>query len=131
MEGDDPTSELLDLLRATTDNAQGLNESDLMAVKVVKLVLPAVSVLSSRMVMETAESQNVKIDKVCAAVRLNRYAIDSQKQYIRRENFRISDIEEAEDENLFDKLQNTCAAMKVTLNKSDIVSCHRGGKKEV
>lgn len=99
MEGDDPTSELLDLLRETTDNAQELNESDLTAVKVVKLLLPAVSVLSSRMVMKTAESQDVKIYKVCAAVRLNRYAIDSQNQYSRRENFRISGIEEADDEN--------------------------------
>jgi hypothetical protein len=52
------------------------------------------------MVMKTAESQNVKIYKVCAAVRLNRYAIDSQNQYSRRENFRISGIEEADDENV-------------------------------
>jgi len=42
---------------------------------------------------------------------------------------RTSGIEEAEDESLFDKLQNICATMKVTLNKSDIVSCHRVGKK--
>jgi hypothetical protein len=93
MEGVDPTSELLDLIRVTTDNAHGLNESDLTAVKVVKLLLPVVSVFSSRMVMKTAESQNVKIDKVCAAVRFNRYAIDSQNQHSRRENIRISGIE--------------------------------------
>ena len=69
-----------------------MHESDLTTVKVVKLWLPAVSVLSSRTAMKTAEYQDVNIDKACAAVRLNRYAIDSQNQHSRRENFRISGI---------------------------------------
>ncbi|CAG2224847.1 unnamed protein product [Mytilus edulis] len=129
MEAGDPTTDLLNLLRATTEGNQGLNESDITAVKVIKLLLPAVSVISSRMVNMTSEAQNVKIDKLTASVRLNRYAIDDQNQYSRRENIRIFGIPENEGENLIDIIKDLCKAMKVTVKDSDIVICHRIGSK--
>ena len=123
-------TDLLNLLSATTESPQGLSDSDLTAVKVVKLLLPAVSVLSTRMVLKNSETQSAKIDKIYSAVRINRYAIDSQNQYSRRENFRISGIREEEGENLFDSLSKICTAMKVTVNASDIISIHRVGNKD-
>ena len=59
----------------------------------------------------------------------NRYAIDSQNQYSRRENIRISCIVEEEDEVLLDKFSNICNAMGVNVNNADIISCHRVGHK--
>ncbi|VDI54368.1 Hypothetical predicted protein [Mytilus galloprovincialis] len=65
------------------------------------------------------------------AVRLNAYAIDNQNQYSRRENLRIAGINEEEGEDLFSVLVTICDAMNLKLNKSDIVSCHRVGKKGI
>jgi len=128
-ETDDPASDLLATLRATTENSQGLNESDMTAVKVMQLLLPAVNVLTNRMVIKNYATQDAKIEKIYSAVRLNRYAIDSQNQYSRRENIRISGIVEEEDEVPLDKLSNICNAMGVNVNNADIISCHRVGNK--
>ena len=94
------------------------------AMKVMQLLKPAVNVLTNRMV-----TQDAKIEKIYSAVRLNRYAIDSQNQYSRRENIRISGIVEEEDEVLLDKLSNICDVMGVNVNNADIISCHHVGNK--
>ncbi|CAG2221387.1 unnamed protein product [Mytilus edulis] len=104
-DANNPANELLDLLKASTENSQALNESEMTATQ--------------------------KIEKIYSAVRLNAYAIDNQNQYSRRENLRIAGINEEEGEDLFSMLVTICDAMNLKLNKSDIVSCHRVGKKGI
>ncbi|CAG2222549.1 unnamed protein product [Mytilus edulis] len=130
-DANNPANELLDLLKASTENSQALNESEMTAVKVMQLLLPAVNVLSSTMIIKNCAVQDAKIEKIYSAVRLNAYAIDNQNQYSRRENLRIAGINEEEGEDLFSVLVTICDAMNLKLNKSDIVSCHRVGKKGI
>lgn len=101
------------------------------AVKVMQLLLPVVNVLSSTMINKNCAVQDAKIEKIYSAVRLNAYAIDNQNQYSRRENIRIAGIKEGEGEYLSSVLESICEAMNVTLKKTDIVSCHRVGKKGI
>ena len=70
-ETDDLASDLLPTLQATTENSQGLNESDMTAVKVVQLLLPVVNVLINRMVIKNYATQDAKIEKIYSAARLN------------------------------------------------------------
>ena len=99
------------------------------AMKVMQLLLPAVNVLTNQMVIKNYATQDAKIENIYSAVRLNRYAIDSQNQYSRRENIRISGIVEEEDEVLLEKLSNICNVMGAKVNNADIISCHRVGNK--
>lgn len=129
-----PASELLTLIKTSTDESHSqLNESDLTALKVMQLMLPAVNVLTTKSVARSFEMQDAKIEKILSAVRVNRYAIDNQNQYSRRENVRIAGIPEEEQEDqksLATKVTAICAEMNVQLNKDDFVSCHRVGNKE-
>jgi hypothetical protein len=52
-----------------------------------------------------------------------------QNQYRRRENLCIIGLTENE-ENCFDILKSLCMAMSITLEKSDVVACHRIGPEE-
>ncbi|CAC5414121.1 unnamed protein product [Mytilus coruscus] len=112
LDNQDPVSELITQLRSSSENQQGLSDSDMVAIKVVNLLLPA----------------NVKIEKIRSGVRLNSYEIDKQNQYSRRENLRITGIGETEHEDVFNKFKELCNAMNVNIEKNDIVSCHRIGK---
>lgn len=114
---DNPVTDLhfvLGQLRETQENVSGLNDSDLSAIKVLNLLLPAVNVIASK----TA---------ICSVVRQNTYAIDKQKQYSRRENIRITGLPENDDVNDFDTFKQFCGKMGIEVKKEDIVACHRVG----
>jgi len=105
-------------LRETQENDSGLNESDLTAIEVINLLLPAVNVITSKTVGKYIKNQDVKINTICSVVRQNTYAIDKQNQYSRRENIRITGLPE----NDFKQL---CGKMGIEVKKEDIVACHR------
>ena len=113
------------MVRATS--ACGLNESDLTAIKVVNLLLPAVNVITSKTVGKYIKNRDVKINTICSVVRQNTYAIDKQNQYSRRENIRITGLPENDDVDDFDTFQQLCGKMGIEVNKEDIVACHRVG----
>lgn len=130
-EANDDPNELLDLLRsASQNNQQALNESDVAAIKVVNLLLPAVNLIAQKSVSKNFAPQNVKIKKMCAGIRINAYQIDKQNQYSRKENLRIMGMQEVDEEIVTDILQELFDSMKVKINtKTDIVACHRVGVK--
>ena len=123
----DPVSDLIEQLRASSQNVSGLNESDMTAIKVVNLLLPAVNVISSKIVGKSVREHDEKINKLCSVVRINAYEIDKQNQYSRRENIRISGIQEDEDTDDFDTFKKLCNKMEIEITKEDIVACHRVG----
>ncbi|CAC5384687.1 unnamed protein product [Mytilus coruscus] len=128
LDNQDPVSELITQLRSSSENQQGLSDSDMVAIKVVNLLLPAVSVIATKIVSSSTDTQNVKIEKNRSGVRINSYEIDKQNQYSRREILRITGIGETEHEEVFNKFKELCNAMNVNIEKNDIVSCHRIGK---
>jgi hypothetical protein len=113
------------VVRATS--ACGLNESDLTAIKVVNLLLPAVNVITSKTVSKYIKNRDVKINTICSVVRQNTYAIDKQNQYSRRENIRITGLPENDDVDDFDTFKQLCGKMGIEVKKEDIVACHRVG----
>ena len=125
---DDPVTGLLGQLRETQENVSGLNESDLTAMKVVNLLLPAMNVITSKTVGKYVKNQDVKINTICSVVRQNTYAIDKQNQYSRRENIRITGLPENDDVDDFDTFKQLCGKMGIEVKKEDIVACdHRVG----
>ena len=122
-----PVSELIEQLRISSQNINGLNESDMTAIKVVNLLLPAVNLSSSKIVGKCVSEQDVKINKICSVVRTNSFEIDKQNQYSRRENIRISGLQEVEGTDDFDIFKGMCEVMEVDITKEDIVALHRVG----
>ena len=108
---DDPVNELIDILRNATSSYQNLNESDIAAIKVTNLIIPAVNFISAKTVAKSNNAQNSKISKICSGLRINSYEIDKQNQYC-RENLRIIGLTENEEENCFDILKSLCMAMR-------------------
>jgi hypothetical protein len=109
---DDPVNELIDILRNATSSNQNLNESDIAAIKVTNLLIPAVNFISAKTVAKSNNAQDSKISKICSGLRTNSYEIDKQNQYSCRENLRIIGLTENEEENCFDILKSLCMAMR-------------------
>ena len=124
---DDPVAGLIDQLRNTSQSVSSLNESDLTAIKVVNLLLPAVNAISSNMVGKHVRAQDAKVNKICSVIRMNTYDIDKQNQYSRRENIRINGLQETEGTDEFDIFRQLCEKMEIIVKKEDIVACHRVG----
>ncbi|CAC5376004.1 unnamed protein product [Mytilus coruscus] len=117
LDSQDAVSELITQLRSSSENQQGLSDSDMVAIKVVNLLLPAVSVIATKIVSSSTDTQNVKIEKIRLGVRIHSYEIDKQNQYSRRENLRITGIGETEHEDVFNKFKELCNAMNVNIEK--------------
>ena len=109
---DDPVNELIDILRNATSSNQNLNESDIAAIKVTNLLIPAVNFISAKTVAKSNNAQDSKISKICSGLRTNSYEIDKQNQYSCRENLRIIGLTENEEENCFDILKSLCMVMR-------------------
>lgn len=127
-DSEDLTNDLLELLQSTTANYQGMNESDIAAVKVVNLILPAMNFIASRSVRQNLAPQEQKLNRMCAGIRHNTYEIDRQNQYSRRENVRIIGVQETNDENVTDIVLNMMKSLKVDVDHNDIAACHRIGE---
>lgn len=120
-------SELLDQLKTSSLNISGLSESDLTAIKVVNLLLPAVNTISTNVVGKHVQGQDRKLEKLCSMVRTNTYEIDRCNQTARRENIRIAGLEESEGKDDFEILSQMFTEMQVDVKKEDIAAYYRIG----
>ena len=102
---DDLVNELIYILRNATLSNQNLNESNIAAIKVTNLLIPAVNFISGKTIAKSSNAQDAKISKICSGLRINSYEIDKQNQNSCRENLRIIGLTENEEENCFDILK--------------------------
>lgn len=123
----DPVTGLIENLRTSAQNVSGLNESDQTAIKVVNLLLPAVNVISSNIVGKYVRTHESSIKNISSVVRRNSYEIDKLNQYSRKENIRISGLQEVEGTDDFTIFKQLCEKIEVDVKKEDIVACHRVG----
>ena len=70
---DDRVNELIDILRNATSSNQNFNESDIAAIKVTNLLIPAVNFISVKTVAKSNNAQDAKISKICPRLRINSY----------------------------------------------------------
>ena len=74
---------------------------------------------------EIKEVKHVLTNKLEAHMLINKYERDELEQYTRRENLRISGIEETKHEDLVGKIIQIARDIDVTVSLSDISTTHR------
>ena len=99
------------------------------ALNVVTLLLPVMDILVSTRQHELVGEHNTKINRLQVSVRNNEYAHDNLEQYTRRENLRLSNIPEADDENLVQVIIDIGKELGVNIEPSCISAVHRLGVK--
>ncbi|CAG2253464.1 unnamed protein product [Mytilus edulis] len=87
-------------LQTESAETTGMTGEDKVAVKVITLMLPALEVLITSKQDDRLNKHDVAINKLQAQVRNVLYENDSLNQYSRRENVRISNVPEADGEDL-------------------------------
>ena len=105
-----------------------MGESDNIAVNVVNLLLPAIGVLTTRVLDDGFTQLSGVVNRVKAGVRRNSYDIDRLEQYTRRENLRITGLQEENEEDLNSKLIDIFKAVDVEIENGEF-RCHRVGEK--
>ena len=112
---DDIVQDLIDEL----DNKLSKNEHEKNAIAVAKVLGPILSTAITRSMMGTTKMQS--------AIRKNCFDLDTLQQYGRRENLRISGLQEEEGENLKTKVLKIGQAMGIEVGVGDINVVHRSG----
>ncbi|CAG2202403.1 unnamed protein product [Mytilus edulis] len=102
---------------------------DKVAVKVITLMLPALEVLITTKQDDRLNKHDVAINKLQAQVRNVLYENDSLNQYSRRENVRISNVPEADGEDLTNILIEIAGSVGVVIKPDNINAIHRIGPK--
>ena len=118
-----------DHLQTESAETAGMTGEDKVAVKVITLMMPALEVLVTTKQDERLNKHDVAINKLQAQVRNVSYENDSLNQYSRRENVRISNVPEAEDEDLIKTLIEIGGSIGVAIKADNINTIHRIGPK--
>ena len=118
-----------DHLQTESAETAGMTGEDKVAVKVITLMMPALEVLVTTKQDERLNKHDVAINKLQAQVRNVSYENDSLNQYSRRENVRISNVPEVEDEDLIKTLIEIGGSIGVAIKADNINTIHRIGPK--
>ncbi|CAG2243329.1 unnamed protein product [Mytilus edulis] len=116
-------------LQTESAETTGMTGEDKVAVKVITLMLPALEVLITTKQDDRLNKHDVAINKLQAQVRNVLYENDSLNQYSRRENVRISNVPEADGEDLTNILIEIAGSVGVVIKPDNINAIHRIGPK--
>ena len=122
----DNDDEVIPRIQEMLREQPGLDQNSATAVAVAQLLLPVMG-MTNKSVDKRLASQETAINKLRASVRLNAYENDRLQQYTRRENIRISGVNENDGERLKTKIVELGEEMDLHIAERDINACHRLG----
>ncbi|CAG2257956.1 unnamed protein product [Mytilus edulis] len=111
-------------LQTESAETTGMTGEDKVAVKVITLMLPALEVLITTKQDDRLNKHDEAINKLQAQVRNVLYENDSLNQYSRRENVRISNVPEADGEDLTNILIEIAGSVGVVIKPDNINAIH-------
>ncbi|VDI17017.1 Hypothetical predicted protein [Mytilus galloprovincialis] len=113
-------------------DGEKLSESEKTALIVMAMLIPMIDALIFSKRDETLVLHETKINRLQAGKKNNEYATNTLSQFTRKENVRLSGVEEPRDdseENFIDIVSTIGQAMDVQIDANSLIDAHRlGGK---